>query len=193
VTQESRKSTDWEAVERIVAGCTAALNSLFGGNEKGVIEEILTQIDLGVIPAAYDWPEIIRVEREFPVPRGRIDILLFHVDGSLTAIECKASDKAREVLPAVGQVMAYGLMLGYSQTASKIRLAIASRARAATLAPYRQLFRQTGIEPIFAGMHAEWARAFATESLIKMGRLSDHEVASRAQQYLNADPFQLKV
>lgn len=187
----TRKAIDWEAIEQKVVGCTAIFDSFFGGNEKGVVQEVLAQIDMGVIPAAYGWPEIIRVEREFPVPRGRIDILLFHIDGSLTAIECKASDKARDVLPAIGQVMAYGLMLGYSRTASEIRLAIASRARAADLRPYRQLFRSTGIEPIFTGMHSEWARAFVIEAVIQKDRELEPDQTGDigTLRHLNADPF----
>jgi len=144
---------DWEAIEPIFA-------KHLGAGEKAVVNWVIVQIELGIFAQCYDWPEIARIEFEFPVPRGRVDIVLFHIDGSITAIECKGGSTWADVAPAIGQVMAYGVMLGYSRTASKIRLAVASHASSETLKPYRSVFRKAGIEPVFVADHSVIAREF---------------------------------
>lgn len=146
---------------QVASATERALSAVFGGPEIGVTEELLFMIEEGVLADSYGWPEIIQVEQEFPVPRGRVDLLLLHVDGSATVIECKASRSARDILPAVGQVMSYGVQLGYSRTLTSIRLAIASRASAIELRPIRPVLQQCRIEPVFCGMFSKVATAFA--------------------------------
>jgi hypothetical protein len=141
----------------------AALTEVFGGGEGGVVNELLFLIGQGELAALYGWPDIVSFQTEFPVPRGRIDLILFHVDGSATIIECKSGSAARDILPAVGQVMAYGVQVGYSRVLRKIRLAVASRASGRDLASVAPVLRACGIEPMFCGQHRKWARAFAEE------------------------------
>src|SRR5437868_5656112 len=136
---------------RIAAATESALNAVFGGSERGVVDELCFLIEEGALADAYGWPEIVHAEREYPVPRGRIDLMLFHVDGSATVIECKASRSARDVLPAIGQVMSYGVQVGYSRTRKYVRSAIASRASGAALRPLQPLFKRCGIDPTLSG------------------------------------------
>lgn len=169
----AKPRTDWEAIEReyraggspqadaiIVKNISDVLHEAFGGPESGVTRELLFQIEQGVLAEAYGWPPIISAVAEFPVPRGRIDLMLFHADGTGTVVECKASRNPRDLLPAVGQVMSYAVQVGYGRSLKGIRKAIASRATAADLAPIREVYRQCGIEPMFCGNFGRWAAGF---------------------------------
>jgi hypothetical protein len=158
-----RKEVDWEAVEQQTADC---LRAVFGGPETGVVEEILFLLEHGDLAEAYGWPEIIRCEREFPVPRGRVDMMLFHADGSGTVVECKAANTARDLLPGIGQLMAYGVQVGYSRTLTKVRLALASRAPLSELRAIKPVLKACGIEPIFCGRFSQWSRGFVKDSQI---------------------------
>lgn len=61
-------------------------------------------------------PEIIRVEPEFPVPRGKVDYVLFHADGSVTVCEVKDGRRGlQSVLAGVGQVLAYAAQVGMAR------------------------------------------------------------------------------
>lgn len=150
--------------EVIQAQVKALLDDVFGGPETGVIREILFSIDNGTLAPGYGWPEIIDVRQEFPVPGGRIDLLLFHIDGSATVIEAKATDSARELMAGVGQLMGYGVQVGYSRTLTKVRLALASRVPTSELRKVRPILRACGIEPMFCGRFDKWAAMFV-ESL----------------------------
>jgi len=58
-------------------------------------------------------PEVISAEAEFPVPRGRIDYLLIHADGSLTVCELKDGARGKQhVLSGLGQCIGYAVQLG---------------------------------------------------------------------------------
>ena len=57
-------------------------------------------------------------EFEFPVPRGRVDLVVFHWDGGITVCEVKDGSRGMQsVLAGIGQVMAYALQLGMGQGA----------------------------------------------------------------------------
>lgn len=168
-----KPKTDWEAIERdyragmlaetegmLIKSVSSALHDAFGGAEVGVTRELLFQIDQGSLAASYGWPPIISAVTEFPIPRGRIDLMLFHADGSGTVVECKASRNPRDLLPAVGQVMSYAVQVGYGRSLTGIRKAIASRATAFDLRHIREVYRQCGIEPMFCGNFDLWAAGF---------------------------------
>lgn len=54
----------------------------------------------------YGTPPIIDHRSEYPIPGGSVDIVLFHEDASLTAIEIKAGGLAlREIMTGVGQLI----------------------------------------------------------------------------------------
>ena len=151
----------FEEVERSVL---EILDGYFGGDESGVVAEVLFMLEAGILAEAYGWPPVIRYEREFNVPAGRIDVMLFHNDGSGTVIECKVTNEPRLLLPAIGQLMSYGVKVGYSRVLTKTRLALASRASAAELGPIKDVMRAARIEPIFTGQHKHWARDFASDA-----------------------------
>lgn len=159
----------WEAIERHNAERRLSFEEIaerhlrdrHGGNESGVVREVLLMAELGVFDDAYGWPPIIDVRCEFVVPGGRIDILLTHDDASASIIECKAGDRHSAVLPAIGQVMRYGAMIAFARVYSSVRLAIASRCTAAELSPLRGVFKAARIEHVFAGQHKRLAQEFA--------------------------------
>lgn len=140
-----------------------ALKEAFGGRERGVVLELLFLIDQGVLAEQYGWPEIASVTVECQLPHGRADIVLGHADGSATVIECKASRSARDILPAVGQVMAYGIQVSSAYSFNNVRLAIASRVSGADLGCSGRVMKACGIQPVFCGQHDTWARMFAEE------------------------------
>lgn len=127
------------------------LGALRDASERGVVNEVLFGLNTPMILEAYGWPAIIRIETEYQVERGRIDILAFHEDGSGTIIECKAARSARDILPAIGQVMSYGLQIARNGLFKSVRLAIASRAGGEQLRPLKPMFEKCGIEPVFCG------------------------------------------
>ena len=71
-------------------------------------------------------PEIIEAHAEFPVPRGRVDYLLIHADGSVTVCELKDGRKGRQhVLSGLGQCIAYSIQIGMANAGiPKIRKAL---------------------------------------------------------------------
>lgn len=154
--QHEHSTTDWAAVDacfqRYREGVREALDEKFGGSEDGVIREVLHWLNEGEFAAMYGLPPVLRHETEFPIPRGRVDLVLFHADGSGTVIACKAGRTPADILPAVGEVMSQGVAIGCSGVFNKVRLAIASRASAADLKPIAPVLKRCGIEPIFCGM-----------------------------------------
>lgn len=99
----------------------------FRKGEEGVCQVIAVMLMGGQFHLAADLPEISHYEREYPLPRGRADFVLFHVDGSVTVIEVKKNKgNDREIFPAIGQVMSYAVQLGYGRTATSIRKMVAS-------------------------------------------------------------------
>lgn len=61
-------------------------------------------------------PPVIHFEMEFPVPRGRVDALVIHDDGSATVCEIKDGTQGMQsVLAGIGQVIAYAVQVGMSR------------------------------------------------------------------------------
>lgn len=54
---------------------------------------------------------IVHVHREFPVARGRVDILLTHEDGSITLVEVKKGGCRTRVMAGIGQLSMYAVLL----------------------------------------------------------------------------------
>lgn len=99
----------------------------FRKGEEGVCQVVAMMLIGEQFHLAADLPAISHYEREFPLPRGRADFVLFHVDGSVTVIEVKKNNGSdREIFPAIGQVMSYAVQLGYGRTATSIRKMVAS-------------------------------------------------------------------
>lgn len=162
---QERSDVDWTAVnayfDRYRDGIREVLEDEFGGSEAGVVRELVHWLDQGELAAAYDLPPILRCETGFPISRGRIDLLLFHADGSGTVIACKAGRTPKDILPAVGEVMSQGIAISGAGVFNKVRLAIASRASAADLKLIAPVLKRCGIEPIFCGMCDKLASGMA--------------------------------
>lgn len=91
---------------------------------------------------------------EFPVPRGRIDIAMFHGDGTVTAIEVKDGRAGlQSVLAGIGQVTCYAVQIGMSRGAARgIRKALAySRLSAEDDALVYVSCLKAGVIPIVIG------------------------------------------
>ena len=65
-------------------------------------------------------PDFSFVEFEFPLMKGRADVVVFHQDGGATVIEAKDGMAGRRsVLGGIGQVVSYAYQLGASRAAPK--------------------------------------------------------------------------
>lgn len=111
------------------AGALAQLISS-GGHfrhaEAGVCQLVELLLQQGVFAEAADLPAILHWEREYPLPRGRADFVLFHADGSITVLEVKkAGDEQRAILGAIGQVISYAVQVGYARLPTAIRMMVA--------------------------------------------------------------------
>lgn len=93
-------------------------NFNFQGKEKDIEDHILENIH--DIANNCLWGDIIRVERQFMIPistGGKIiaDIMVWHADGTGTAIEVKRTKTNRnDLLTAIGQSLFYGLKMEQS-------------------------------------------------------------------------------
>lgn len=69
--------------------------------------------------------EYDKVVFEYGLGRGRADIVIFHLDGSITVVEAKDGDQGvRSVLGGIGQVGYYAAQLGARNTGMKVRRAL---------------------------------------------------------------------
>ena len=92
----------------------------FNGSEKDIEEHILENIES--ISKECGWGEIQRVETQYSIncisngiksKRVRLDILIWHKDGSGTVIEVKSTkrDMRTQVLSAISQSLYYGCVI----------------------------------------------------------------------------------
>ena len=73
---------------------------------------------------AFD-PETDRVVTEFALRWGRVDVVVFHGDGSVTVVEAKDGAKGyQHVAAGIGQVTLYAAQLSMSGTVRKVRRAL---------------------------------------------------------------------
>jgi len=113
----SRKDIDWEAIQRDKRGL---IPLQIDGDESGVMRILKNLAVTDRLFEALGIPEGI-VEFEFPLPRGRADIVVFHHDGTATVIEAKGSRDFRGVLSGIGQVVMYAVQIGFSKATMGIR------------------------------------------------------------------------
>lgn len=116
------KQPDWEAMrERFAtAGIPAVvyhhLNKTGEAFVSGVVRVLLASSDAHIKMFDGQVPEIIEAFAEYPVPRGRIDYLLIHADGSITVCELKDGAKGKQhVLSGLGQCIAYAVQIGMAR------------------------------------------------------------------------------
>lgn len=109
-----------------VASLVAA-GGRFQHAEAGVCQLVQVLLEQGQFAEAAGLPAILHWEREYPLPRGRVDFVLYHCDGSITALEVKkAGDEHRAILGAIGQVISYAVQLGYARLPNAIRMMVAA-------------------------------------------------------------------
>ncbi|MDH0157344.1 hypothetical protein [Stutzerimonas stutzeri] len=113
------KQPDWEAIRErcALAGLPSVVyHHLHMSGEafvSGVVRGLLSGSSAHLSMFGGEVPEVISAEAEFPVPRGRIDYLLIHADGSLTVCELKDGARGKQhVLSGLGQCIGYAVQLG---------------------------------------------------------------------------------
>lgn len=126
------KQPDWESV---ITRCAAAglpavvyhhINKTGEAFVSGVVRVLLASSNAHIKMFDGQVPEIIEAFSEYPVPRGRIDYMLVHADGSITVCELKDGAKGKQhVLSGLGQCIAYAIQIGMARAGiPKIRKAL---------------------------------------------------------------------
>ncbi len=128
----------------------------FKRGEAGVSQLVTVLLDQGVFGEAAGLPEVLHYEREFPLPRGRADFVLFHADGTATVLEAKRGGDTRLVLTAIGQAMSYAAQLGYGRSLKGVRVMVTAD--------------MTGNE----SLHIDEACRLAGAIWLPLGRLEEH-------------------
>ncbi len=138
---------DREEIENILTvGSNEYGSPVVTENENGVVAILKFLISQGCFEKTFNLKPIAHIEWEFPVPRGRADFVLFHVDGSITVLEAKGSVDDRGLLNAIGQVMAYSVQIGYAKTAKEIRKMIVAARTGSSTAHLKPIFDEAGID-----------------------------------------------
>lgn len=127
------KQPDWEATYQAcaLAGMPAVtyrhLNKTGEAFISGVVRVLLSSRDAHIKMFDGQVPPIIEAIPEYPVPRGRVDYLIIHADGSLTVCELKDGSKGKQhVLSGLGQCIAYAVQIGMARAGiPQIRKALA--------------------------------------------------------------------
>lgn len=116
------KQPGWEAIREkcALAGLPGVVYChLNKGGEaflSGVVRGLLASTDAHRKIFDGQVPEIIEAFAEYPVPRGRVDYLLIHADGSITVCELKDGSKGKQhVLSGLGQCISYAIQIGMAR------------------------------------------------------------------------------
>jgi hypothetical protein len=116
------KQQDWEEIygKCAMAGLPGITYHHLGKTREaflsGVFRLLLASSDAHLKIFDGQVPEIIEAYAEYHVPRGRIDYLLIHADGSLTVCELKDGSKGKQhVLSGLGQCISYAIQIGMAR------------------------------------------------------------------------------
>lgn len=90
-------------------------------NESAVVEILRLFEACGHLGKALRVPRVERARFEYWAGAGRVDLLLYHTDGSLTVVEAKDSSCSREIVAGIGQVLFYESMIRKSNPGQKLR------------------------------------------------------------------------
>ncbi len=113
-----RNQIDWEAIEKEYPGlCCLHL----GNGESAVIELLKNILRCDRLAEIWGLPDILWFEFEFPLPRGRIDLILFHADGTISIVEAKDALNDRQIVAGIGQLCMYAVQVGHSKPNNGIR------------------------------------------------------------------------
>jgi hypothetical protein len=138
-----RKSTLTEKQWVAISGKTnwhelfASLQSM-RNDEKAVILMLKLMLIFDDLHCAWGLPKIERYRWEFPVEGGRIDLVLFHVDGSVSLVEAKAQGSGREIAAGIGQLCMYAVAFPLALKNAK-RPTCIRRILCAPIAPEKSL------------------------------------------------------
>jgi hypothetical protein len=80
-------------------------------DERSVMMMLKLMLACGDLSTALAVPPITGHRFEFTVPGGRIDLLLFHIDKSVTIVEAKAENGANTIAAGIGQLCIYAAAL----------------------------------------------------------------------------------
>jgi hypothetical protein len=80
-------------------------------NERSVMLMLRLSLACGDLARMIDVPAITGHRFEFGVDCGRIDLLLFHADGSVSIVEAKAENRATTIAAGIGQLCMYAAAL----------------------------------------------------------------------------------
>lgn len=76
-------------------------------DEKSVILMLRMFLIFNNIHIALNVPRVVRHRFEYSVEGGRIDLLLFHADESVTIVEAKCEGSLRNIVAGIGQLCLY--------------------------------------------------------------------------------------
>lgn len=80
-------------------------------DEDLVILQLKIHLLAGMLPRILGVPPIRRARFEFQIGCGRVDLALFHADGSASLVEAKAGGPARDLVAGIGQLFLYETQL----------------------------------------------------------------------------------
>lgn len=114
-------------------------------NEQAVMLVLKLMLEFGDLRRVLGVPKISGHRFEFPVRGGRIDLLLFHPDQSVTIVEAKADFDQRTIAGGIGQLCMYAALLP-SALNSKQRPTYIRRILCTPVAPTKSLDLMTACD-----------------------------------------------
>lgn len=107
------KATDW--------------TSAYPNNESGLEAVCVELCRLPSLADCMGWPPVSSIFRQFRLGRGVADIVIEHVDGSVTVVEVKRSGQSlRDYCTGVGQLAYHAVMAMSWFQARKVRKVLAT-------------------------------------------------------------------
>lgn len=79
--------------------------------EEASVKVLRLHLFSGNLHRVLGTPRVTGHRFEFPVPGGRIDLLLFHADGSVSIVEAKAAGPVGLIAAGIGQLALYSALL----------------------------------------------------------------------------------
>lgn len=120
-----RKQIDWEKIEQ---DYPELLTYRISNDESGVMRLIKIWLSVNKLEDILQVPTIAHHEFEFSLPKGRVDLILFHLDGSISVVEAKATSDYEKICKAIGQLMFYATQIGFQRPCPPIRKIIIAPA-----------------------------------------------------------------
>lgn len=165
-----------------VAGCNGGshlIASMQTSGEAAVVEMAAFRLQRGELEAdGVPLSEHDKVVFEMQLQRNRADIVIFHMDGSITIIEAKDGAQGyRSVVGGIGQVGYYATMLGMQNTGMKARRALlwSTVGTAEEDDRIKQACEMSGVIPILC----ERPEAYHSRLCARIAKSISEEIKSR--------------